>query len=297
MALARRVLLFVLCMGLVPAFSQSPTAPTTILGLWSASSVDAIGSAEQQECSALAISERRMHLSTIPDTNKFQGQLVRTATKILITTDNRNCSSSAEDSSAMSQATWAYVLDATYDAARGVMKVDGRFAYCNGNCGRFLTASAKGPFHTELKTNNDHLVDTNMTDDPGDDVAFVRANDETQRADHAKTKLAAWLKILDAGDFGRFYDQATSAFFRSNVSRKDFIDRLSTQRRRVGTTTARQMLQALYVQHAPFISKSPGEYVFFRNGVESTKSSRGLEFMLLAFDGGAWKVTWLNYGS
>jgi hypothetical protein len=286
-------------MGIVPSFSQSTPVPPALLGLWSASSVDAIRSVQQQECSALTISERRIRLSTIPGTHKFQGELIRTATDIWMTTDNRNCRLFPEDSSSepMFQATWAYVLDAVYDATRGVMNVDGRFAYCNGNCGRFVTASARKPFHTELKMNHDHLVDTNMTDDPGDDVEFVRISNETGRTGDAKTALATWLKILDAGDFGRFYDQATSASFRSTASRKDFIDRLSTQRERMGSTTSRQTLQTLYVQHAPFISKSPGEYVLFWSGVESTKSARELEFMLLVKDGGTWKVTWLNYGS
>lgn len=295
-----RALLFVFCIGLVPASSQSLPAPPAMLGLWSAGSVDAIGSVQRPECSALTISERRIRLSTIPGTNKFEGEWIRTAANIWMTTDNRNCRWFPEDSlfQPMFQATWGYLLDAVYDAARGVMKVDGRFANCDGNgCDRFVTATAKKPFHTELKMNNDRLVDTNMTDDPSDDLEFVRVSDEADRADDAKTALATSLKILDAGDFGRFYDQATSASFRSIASRKDFIDRLSTQRDRVGTTTSRQTLKTLYAQNAPFISKSPGEYVLFWSGVESTKSARGLEFMLLVNDGGTWKVTWLNYGS
>lgn len=216
-----------------------------------------------------------------------------------MTTDNRNCRLSPEDSllQPMSQATWGYVLDAVYDAARRVMKVDGRFANCSGNCDRFVTAAARKPFHTELKINNDHLVDMNRAGDPNDDLEFVRISDETDRSDHAKAALAAWVKILDAGDFGRFYDQATSASFRSVASRKDFVDKLSNQRDRVGATTSRQTLQTLYAQHAPFISMSPGEYVLFWSDVESTKSARELEFMLLVNDGGDWKVAWLNYGS
>lgn len=290
---------FVFCIGLVPAYGQSSRVPPAILGLWSAASVDAIGSAQQQECSGLAISERRIRLSTIPGTNKLQGDLIRTATNIWMTTDNRNCSLVPEDPSfqPMSQATWGYVLDAVYDSARRVMKVDGRFANCNGNCDRLVTATARKPFHTELKMNNDRLVDTNMTDDPRDDLEFVRVSDEAHRANNAKIALAAWLKILDAGDFGRFYDQATSASFRSIASRKYLIDKLSTQRDRVGTTTSRQALQILYAQHAPFISTSPGEYVLFWSSVESTKSTRGLEFMLLVKDGGGWKVTWFNYST
>jgi hypothetical protein len=177
------------------------------------------------------------------------------------------------------------------------MKVDGRFANCNGNCDRFVTPAAKKPFHTELKMNNGRLVDTNMTDDPSDDLEFVRVSDEEHRADDAETALATWWKILDAGDFGRFYDQATSVSFRSIASRKYLIDRLSTQRDRVGPITSRQTLQILYAEHAPFISRSSGEYVLFWSDVESTKSARGLEFMLLVNEGGAWKVTWLNYGS
>lgn len=292
--------LFVFCIGLVPASSQSSPAPPAMLRLWSAGSVDAIGSVQQQECSALTISERRIRLSTIPGTNKVEGEWIRTTASIWMTTDNRNCWLFPEDSlfQPMFQTTWGYVLDAVYDAARGVMKVDGRFAFCNGNgCDRIVKATAKKPFHTELKMITDRLVDTNMTDDPSDDLEFVRVSDDADRADDAKTALAMWLKILDAGDFGRFYDQATSASFRSIASRKDFIARLSAQRDRVGTTTSRQTLRTLYAQDAPFISKSPGEYVLFWSGVESTKSARGLEFMLLANDGGTWKLTWFNYGS
>ncbi len=295
----RKVLLFVFCIGLVPASSQSSPVPPAMEGMWSASSIDAIGSVQRQKCSALTISERRIRLSAIPGTNKFEGVWLRKATNVWMTTDNRNCRWFPEDSSfqPIVQTTWGYILDAVYDTARGVMKVDGRFANCDGNgCDRVVAAPARKPFHTELRMNNDRLVDTKMTDDPSDDLEFVRVSDEVGRADEAKTALATWWEILDAGDFGRFYDQATSASFRSIASRKDFIDRLSTQRDRVGTTMSRQMLKTLYVQQASFISKGPGEYVLFWNGVESTKSPERLEFMLLVNDGGTWKVTWLNYG-
>jgi hypothetical protein len=299
MVSVRRVLVFVFCMGLVPAFSQSSPVPPAMLGLWSTGLVDAIGTVQGQECSALTISERQIRLSAIPGTNKLEGVWIRTATNIWMTTDNRNCRWFPDDSSfrPMFQTTWFYVIDGIYDSAREVMKVDGRFANCDGNgCDRFVTATAKRPFHTELKINDGRLVGANMVDDPSDDLELVRASDAADRADEATTALAPWLKILDAGDFGRFYDQATSAPFRSIASRKDFIDKLSTQRDRVGTAMSRQT-KALYVQHAPFISKSPGDYVLFWSDVESTKSSSELELMLLVNDGGAWKVTWLNYGS
>jgi hypothetical protein len=289
-----KVLLFAFCIGVVPASSQSSPVPPAMLGLWSAGSVDAISSVHGQECSALTISEYQMRLSATPDTNKLEGVWIRTTTNIWMTTESRNCRWFPDDSSSQPifQTTWFYVLNAVYDTARGVMKVDGGFANCDGNgCSRF----AKKPFHTELKMNNGRLVGTNMTDDPSDDLEYVAVSDETDRTYDARTASATWLKILDAGEFGQFYDQATSASFRSTASRKDFIDRLSTERDRVGTTMSRQT-KALYAEHAPFISRSSGEYVLLWSGVESTKSARGLEFMLLVKDGGTWKVTWLNYG-
>jgi len=295
-----RVLLFVFCVGLVPALSQSSPASPPMLGMWSAGSVDGIAPVQRQECAALTFSERRIRLSAVPGTNKFEGEWIRTIANIWMNTDNRNCRWFPEASlfESMFQATWAYLLDAVYDPARGVMKVDGRFSKCDGNgCDRLVTANAKNPFHTELRMNNSRLVDTNMTDDPSDDLEFIRVSDEADRADDAKTALSSWLKALDGGDFGRFYDQATSSNLRTNTSRKDFVDRLSTQRDRVGATTSRQTLKTLYAEHAPFISKSAGEYVLFCNGVESSKSARGMEFLLLVNDGGTWKVTWLNYGS
>jgi hypothetical protein len=269
-------------------------------GLWSAASVDTISPVPGQECQALTISERRMRLSPIPGTNKFEGLLMRFVTNIWMTTGNRNCRWFPEDSSfqPVFQSTLAYLLDAVYDTARGVMKVDGRLANCDGSgCNRFVTATARKPFHTELKMNNDRLVKTNMPEDPSGDLEFVRVSGDVYGADDAKAASAMWLKILDAGDFGRFYDEATSASFRAIKSRKDFIDGFSAQRDRVGTTMSRQSLKAQHAEHAPFISKALGEYVLFWNGVESTKSSRVSEFMLLVNDGGEWKVTWLNYGS
>lgn len=293
-----RVLLFVFCIGLVPAFSQSSPVPPPMVGLWSAGLVDAISSVRGQECSALTFSEYQIRLSASSSTDKFEGVWIRTTTKIWMTTpEGRNCRWFPDDSSfqPIFQTTWFYILNAAYDAAGGVMKVDGGFANCDGNgCNRFATA--KKPFHTDLRMKSDRLVGANMTDDPSDDLEFVRVSDETDRAYDARTASDAWLKILDAGDFGRFYDQATSEAFRLSASRKDFIDRLSAQRDRVGTTMSRQT-KALYAEYAPFISKAPGEYVLFWSGVESTKSARGLEFMLLVNDGGTWKVTWLNYGS
>ena len=294
-----RVLLFVLCIGLVPAYSQSSPVPPAMLGLWSAGSVDAMGSVPGQECSALTTSDFQIRLSAIPETNKLEGVWIRATTKVWMTTQNRNCRWFPDDSAyqPMLETTWYYVIDGLYDTTRGVMKVDGRYANCDGNgCNRSVTASAKKPFHTELTMTNGRLVGTSVTDDSSDDLELVRVSDEEDRAYGAKAASDKWLEILDAGDFGRFYDQATSASFRSIASRKDFIDRLSTQRDRAGTTMSRQT-KAIYAQHAPFISKSPGEYVLFWSGVESAKSARGLEFMLLVNDGGTWKVTWLNYGS
>jgi Protein of unknown function (DUF4019) len=299
MDLVCKVLLFVFGIGLVPASSQPSLVPPEVVGVWSTGSIDTVGSVQGQECSALTIPERRIRLSAIPGTNKLEGVWIRTATNIWRTTDNPNCRWFPEDSKfrPIFQTTWFYVLGAVYDAARGVMKVDGTFANCDGNgCEHSAAATTKRPFHTELKMNNGRLVSTHMTDDPNDDLELVRVDDEEDRADDAKTAWAAWLKILDAGDFGRFYDQATTPSFRSIASRKDFIDRLSAQRDRVGTTMSR-LTKTLYVEHAPFLSKSLGEYVLFWSGVELTKSGRALEFMLLVNDGGAWKVTWLNYAS
>jgi Protein of unknown function (DUF4019) len=296
---AYRVLLFVFCVGLASASGQSSPVPPAVLGMWSAGLVDTIGSVQgQQGCSAVTISDHQIRLSASPDTNKLEGVWIRTEISIWLTTDNRNCRWFPEETKFQPEfeTTRFYVLDAVYDTARGVMGVDARVANCDGNgCNRFAAASARKPFHTELKMNNGRLVGM-KTDDPSDDLDLIRASDEADRAYDASTLVATWLKMLDAGDFGQFYDQATSASFRSIATRKDFIDRLSTQRDRVGTTMSRQT-NTLYAEFAPFISKSPGEYVLFWSGVESTKSGRGLEFMLLVNDGGTWKVTWFNYGA
>jgi hypothetical protein len=294
-----RVLLFVFCMGIIPAFSQSSRVPS-MSGLWSGGSVNVIDAAQGQECPALVISEDRIRLNAIPGTNKFEGVWIRTPTNTWITTENRNCRWFPEDSSfqPIILSTRAYLLDAVYDPTRGVMNVDGRFANCDGNgCGRFAKVAAKTPFHTELRMNNDQLIDTNLTDDSSGDWELVRVNDLAGRVDRAETALATWLKLLDAGEFGRFYDQATTVSFRSIASRKDFINKLTTQRDRVGTTMSRQALKTMYAEHAPFLSKASGEYVLFWNGVESTKSARESEFLLLVDDGGTWKVAWLNYGA
>jgi hypothetical protein len=270
-----------------------------MLGLWSAGLIDAKDSVQGQECSALTISEYQIRLSAVQDTNKLEGVWIRTDTKMWMTTQNRNCRWFPEESTfqPMFQTTWFYVLNAVYDTADGVARVEGSYGNCDGNgCDRSPAASTKRPFHTDLKMSNGNLIATNMTDNPSDHLELVRATYTADGADGAKIATAAWLKILDAGDFGQFYDQATSASLRSTASRQDFIDRLTRQRDRVGTTMSRQT-KTVYAEYAPFISKSPGEYVLFWSGVESTKSGRGLEFLLLVHDGDAWKVTWLNYSS
>jgi hypothetical protein len=295
----RRVSLFVLWVALVPASSQSLPVPPGLSGLWSSGFVDSIGSVQGQECSALTISERQIRLSAIPGTNKLEGVWIRTTTNIWMTPGNHNCRWFSEDSTyqPIFQTTWFYVVGAVYDSALGVMKMDGKFANCDGNgCEHFVSATAKMPFHIELKLSGSRLVGSSMTDDPSEDLELIRVDDEVDHTDEAKTALTKYMKLLDSGEFARFYDQATTALFRSFASRQDFIDKLSAQRDRVGTTISRQT-KILYVERVPFMSKSSGEYVLFWSGVDSTKSARGLEFILLVNDGGTWKVRWLSYGS
>jgi hypothetical protein len=125
----------------------------------------------------------------------------------------------------------------------------------------------------------------------------VRITDQADEVEEADNALEGYLKMIDAGDLDRFYDNAISSGFRSNTTRQQFKAVTSDFQTRVGRTTSRRNLNTLYLVYAPSVSKAPGEYLFVFNAVETAKKLSGAEFALLIKENTAWKVYWITYGS
>jgi hypothetical protein len=122
-------------------------------------------------------------------------------------------------------------------------------------------------------------------------------SDEADLVADAKAALDADLKLLDAGDAGRFFDVATAKAFRDSTSKSVFTDTMRELVRRNGAISGRTPVNTVFLAYAPPNPKTPGQYVMVTNGVKSAKGQQGGEFVLIGRDAGNWKVYFIFYGS
>jgi hypothetical protein len=272
-----------------------------ILGQWSSGTFEGMNSVVRRECTAVGVTERKIRLNFEPGTKKVEGEWVRWTRSMWMNTDNRSCrwSTEATQFEPLYQATVVYLLNGEFDKTGTVLKIHGEFAKCDGNaCSRWKASSEMSkPFDTELTMMGSKLVDLNGKSDPRDGTAFVRVSDQADEVEEANSTLERYLKMIDAGEIDRFYDNAISSGFRSNTTRQQFKAVTSEFQTRVGRTTSRRNLNTLYLLYVPSVSKASGEYLFVFNGVETSKKLTGAEFALLIKENGEWKVYWINYAS
>jgi hypothetical protein len=152
-------------------------------------------------------------------------------------------------------------------------------------------------FRTQLKLIGGNLVDTNETDDPSDDVTFMRLSDEAEMVDEARSAVETLVKPLDRGEVDQFYTTAASSSFRANTTLDQFHSAMTEMQTKGGLVNSRRYLQTTNILYAPMITKTKGEYVLFSNTVGTTKKTGGVEFILLIREQSEWKVYWINYGS
>jgi Protein of unknown function (DUF4019) len=119
---------------------------------------------------------------------------------------------------------------------------------------------------------------------------------EAQAAQAAK-ELAAraaaekWLAIVDAGDYGKAWDQCAKAF-RKNVTRERWVESLPKTRGALGAVKSRTVEVSSFKSSLPGMPE--GDYVTVRFSTNFEKKADAQEIVTLVFEDGAWRP--LGYG-
>jgi hypothetical protein len=280
--------------GLMGSDLSSPSRDA-MLGIWSSATMEK-AAPPRPGCEIAGISERKVILRLVPGTNRIEGEWDRRTSVIWLNSDRGKCHLFPDETQFKEQyhATWMYSLSAEYDSDRNALKIKGSYMNCDGDeCSRWKASAPT--FVTEFMMVGRHLIDTNATPDPSDDIEFIRVTDEADEVADARTALDSYLKMYDSGDFGRFYD-AASPIFRQGVSRDQFQARFKDLEKLNGSPTSRKNLYTVYALYAPAISPKMGEYVLFISGVDTSKKLYAREFMFLIKEGPQWKVAWFDSG-
>jgi hypothetical protein len=112
--------------------------------------------------------------------------------------------------------------------------------------------------------------------------------------DDAKTKPAveaakAWLAIVDAGDYGRSWDEAAE-LFRGAVKRDAWIGAVSGVRKPLGKVVSRKLLGATYATELP--GAPDGQYVVIQFETELAGKKSAVETITPMRDpDGVWRVS------
>ena len=107
----------------------------------------------------------------------------------------------------------------------------------------------------------------------------------------ARAAAEKWLALLDAGDYGKAWDQTAQAF-RDRVKREQWVESLPKTRGPLGAAKSRTVEVASV---KPSLSGMPdGEYVTVRFSTNFEKRNDAQELVTLVYEGGAWRP--LGYG-
>ena len=116
---------------------------------------------------------------------------------------------------------------------------------------------------------------------------------ELQAAKELAARAAAekWLAILDAGDYGKAWDQCAKAF-RNNVTRERWVESLPKTRGALGAAKSRTAEISSFKSSLPGMPE--GDYVTVRFSTNFEKKADAQEIVTLVFEGGTWRP--LGYG-
>ncbi len=118
-------------------------------------------------------------------------------------------------------------------------------------------------------------------------VAF--AQDEAAKKKEAQTSAETWLALVDAGNYGQSWDEA-STFFKSKVSKADWEKMLAQVRTPLGKSDSRTPKGAVYQTSLP---KAPdGEYVVLQYKTNFANTGAAVETITPMLDqDGKWRVS------
>ena len=118
---------------------------------------------------------------------------------------------------------------------------------------------------------------------------------EAQGFKEMAARLAAenWLALLDAGDYGKAWDQCAKAF-RERVTRAQWIEGVPKTRGALGAMKSRRAEVASY---KPTMAGMPnGEYVTVRFSTSFAKKEEAQELVSLVFEDGIWRPLGFGIG-
>lgn len=107
----------------------------------------------------------------------------------------------------------------------------------------------------------------------------------------ARAAAEKWLAILDAGDYGKAWDQTAKAF-RDNVKREQWVESLPKTRGALGKVKSRSVEVSSFKPSLPGMPE--GDYVTVRFATNFEKKNDAQELVTLVYEGGAWRP--LGYG-
>ncbi len=107
----------------------------------------------------------------------------------------------------------------------------------------------------------------------------------------ARGAAEKWLAILDAGDYGKAWDQTAKAF-RNNVKREQWVESLPKTRGALGAAKSRTVEVSSFKPSLP--GMPDGDYVTVRFSTNFEKKNDAQELVTLVYEDGAWRP--LGYG-
>jgi hypothetical protein len=118
-------------------------------------------------------------------------------------------------------------------------------------------------------------------------VAFAQGAKDKEKI--AAESAQAWLKIIDGGDYGGSWDEA-SAHFKSQITRDKWIDAMKQYREKLGTVQSRNLKSANYTKVLP---KAPeGEYVILQFESSFDGMDHAIETVIPMLDkDGKWRAS------
>ena len=118
-----------------------------------------------------------------------------------------------------------------------------------------------------------------------------KREDQSFKEMAARLRAEQWLAILDAGDYGKAWDQSARRF-RENVTRQQWSESLPKTRGALGALKSRRVEVASYRASLP--GMPDGDYVTVRFATSFDKKDDAQEMVTLVFEDGAWRP--LGYG-
>lgn len=125
---------------------------------------------------------------------------------------------------------------------------------------------------------------------PPPTVDLKKQEAQTVKELAARAAAETWLALLDAGEFGKAWDQGAKPF-RERVPRERWVEQLPKERN-LGKLVSRRAEVASY---KPSLTGVPdGDYVSIRFSSNFENKADAEELLTMAYEGGAWRV--LGYG-